>query len=201
MIAAESVEKILNLPLRLGANFAELYIERWRKRSMRVINQQVKEASSGIELGAGLRLFFGSDVVYAYTNDLSEGSLLELAETLAKLKGQQGQVDQQGQGGLDFRKQHFSGLHSPEKTLDSQNKRFRLERLLELDSAARIAPEIRQVEAQLIEWEQDVLVANSEGVWAEDQRIRSRVVGQAIAANEQDTRANHFQNPRLARGQ
>ncbi len=187
MLAQENVQKVIDFATKSGADFAELYVERWRRRAMRVIDREVREATSGIELGAGLRLFYGLDVVYAYTNDLSEASLLELTETLTRLKASQGKVDARGQGGLDFRKEKYTGLHTPKSAFDSQDKRFRLQKLLELDAGARIVPEIKQVEARLLEWEQDVLVANSEGVWAEDRRVRSRIVGLAIAGDSQGT--------------
>ncbi len=190
MINSDIAESVLKIPLRYGADFSELYIERWQRRSMKTINKEVKEANSSIELGAALRLFYGTEVVYAYTNDLSEEALTELAETLAKLKASQGQPDASGKGGLDFRtftKQSHTNLHAPTKPFNSQDKRYRLERLLEIDAAARIAPTIKQVQAGFIEWEQDVLIANSEGVWAEDKRVRSRAIAQVIAANDSDT--------------
>lgn len=187
MIHALAAEAILNIPLGYGADFAELYLERWRKRSIRNLNREVKEATSSIELGAALRLFYGEEVVYAYTNDLSEEALTELAETLSKLKGQKGKPDSRGKGGLDFRKQAYQKYHAPQQPFDSQDKHYRLERLYEIDAAARISPDIRQVEAGLLEWEQDVLIINSEGVWAEDKRVRSRVIAQVIAANATDT--------------
>ena len=89
--------------------------------------------------------------------------------------------------GLDFRVERHQNLHAPSKALDSASKRYRLERLHELDQGARIAPEIKQVEAAFDEWEQDVMVANSEGIWVEDRRVRSRLRGSAIAANATDT--------------
>lgn len=186
MIPTDVVQKVLATPLRYGADFAELYVERWQRRSMRTINKEVKEATSGIEIGAGLRLFYGTDVVYAYTNNLEPKALLELAETLGKLKNQ-GEVDASGKGGLDFRKETYRGLHAPAKPLKQKDKHFRLERLYEIDEGARVGSEISQVEASYLEWEQDVLVANSEGVWANDRRVRSRMMGLAIARNDTDT--------------
>ena len=142
MIASESVEKVLRLPLRYGADFAELYVERSQRRTLRTVNLEVHEATSGVELGAGLRLFYGTNVVYAYTNDLREEALLELAETLAKLKGE-GAVDAVGSGGLDFRRERCSGRHAPGVPLDARDKRYRLERLHELDAGARLEPAVK----------------------------------------------------------
>ena len=192
MLPLRTVESTLLAAQAGGADFAELYVERWRRRGLRTINGSVKEAVSGIQYGAGLRLAYGTDVVYGYTNDLSETALLELARTMSEAKGGRGQVDAAGRGGLDFRREAASGLHSPEIALDSRDKRFRLERLRELDAGARIAPEIRQVEGNLLEWDQEVLVANSEGVWAEDRRVRSRLIAQAIASDDSDTQTGGY---------
>lgn len=186
MLATETVEQVLKTALP-GADLAELYVERWRRRMLKLLDREVREANSSIEYGAGLRLFYGDEVVYAYTNDLSEAALTELAETLRRLKGEAGRVDAAGRGGLDFRKEAARGLHAPERPFESEAKSYRLARLRELDAGARSHADIKQVEASLLEWEQDILVANSTGLWVEDRRVRSRMVGLAIASNERDT--------------
>lgn len=192
MLPEETVESTLLSARAGGADFAEIYVERWRRRRLRTINGSVREAVSGIQCGAGLRIAYGAEVVYGYTNDLSERSLIDLARTLSEVKGRDGRVDASGRGGIDFRREAASGLHRPEVALDSADKRFRLERLRELDAGARIADEIRQVEGQLLEWEQTVLVANSEGVWAEDERTRARLLAQAIASDGSDTQTGGY---------
>jgi TldD protein len=199
MLPAEAVETALGTARAGGADFAELYVERWRRKGLRTIDGSVKDASSGIQYGAGLRLAYGAEIVYGYTNDLSRQSLLELAETLSRARAGQGSVDSRGAGGIDFRREGATGLHRPSREPESVDKRYRLERLRELTDGARIAPEIRQVEGTLLEWEQEVLVANSEGLWAEDRRVRSRLIAQAIASNESDTQTG-FHGPGLSVG-
>ncbi len=167
-----------------GADFAELYVERWRRRALRLLNGDVKDATSGLDYGAGLRLFYGNEVAYGYTNDLTAEGLGELVTHLTAGRGRAGIVDARGRGGLNFRKLAPQGLHDPEIRFEAHPKQFRVERLLEADSAARVAPQIRQVEPSLLEWEQDVLVANSEGTWAQDRRVRTRISVVAIAQDD-----------------
>ena len=198
---------------RGGADFAELYVERWRRRTLRSLDGELEDAVSAIEQGAGLRLFFGTDVVYAYTNDLSDAALSELVETLVRLRGDHGSsgngasvngasgngsagngagsVDAHGKGGLDLRRRGPSGLHLPATRFDEHSKGWRMERLRELDAGARIDPAIRQVEGRLIEWEQDVLVANSEGDWVEDRRVRTRCAASVIASEGDQTQTGY----------
>lgn len=184
MLAEPLVADCLARALRGGASFAELYVERWKRRTLRVLNSEVKEATSGLEYGAGIRLFYGTEVAYAYTNDLTAAGLLEATDTLVRARGQAGQVDRRGGGGLDFRRATPRGLHTPRIAFDEQPKRYRLERLREADAGARIAPEIRQVESNLQEWEQDTLVATSEGAWVQDRRVRTRFLVMAIAQDD-----------------
>ena len=199
MLTTATAETVLELARRGGADFAELYVERWRRRNLRTIDGDVEEAVSAIERGAGLRLFFGTDVVYAYTNDLSDAALGELVSTLVRLRGERsgdapsgapgkaGNVDERGAGGLDLRRQSAAGLHAPATTFDEQPKAWRLERLRELDAGARIDQAVKQVEGRLIEWEQDVLVVNSEGAWVEDRRVRTRCAATVIARDGDET--------------
>ncbi len=171
-----------------GADFAEVYVERWRRRHLRTINGNVEEASSGIQLGAGVRLFFGSDVVYGYTNDLTETALAELLTSLATLRGGVGRPDSSGRGGLDLRKVEAGpDLHAPKVPFGDHDKLWRLERLRELDAGARLSAEVKQVEGSLSEWEQDVWIANSDGRYVEDRRVRTRLGSQVIASDGKET--------------
>ncbi|MGH2348579.1 MAG: TldD/PmbA family protein [bacterium] len=199
MLSDALVIDVLEFARDRGADFAELYVERWKRRALRVLNDEVKEATSGLEYGAGLRLFYGDEVAYAYTNDLTRDGLLEIAGSLAQLKGQAGRVDNRGRGGLDFRKAAPRGLHSPAIPFEEHDKRYRLGRLREGQAGARVAPEIRQVESFLLEWDQDVLVANSEGTWTEDRRVRSRHVVQAVAQDGAEVQTG-FYGPGLSVG-
>jgi len=69
-----------------GADYVEVYAERWRRRLLRSIDANVEEATSSLLYGAGIRLFFGTDVVYGYTNDLSDAALGELLGNLLAVR-------------------------------------------------------------------------------------------------------------------
>ncbi|MFN4071122.1 MAG: TldD/PmbA family protein [Thermus caldifontis] len=181
MLHPDVVADLLKKALKGGADFGEIYVERSKRRRMTVRFGRLDEAISGLDYGAGLRLFFGTEVVYAYTNQLTQEGLQEALETLLRAKGALGRVDERGAGGLDFRKAFPQGLHTPRVPYGEKDKRFRLERLLEAEAGARIAPEIQQVETSLQEWEQEVLIANTEGTWAEERRVRTRLFVLAVA--------------------
>jgi len=203
MLSTDSYAALLAQSRNAGADFAEVYVERWRRRQLRTIDGRVEEATSGIQLGAGIRLFFGEDVVYGYTNDLSDAALSELVASLASVRGagdDVGRPDAAGRGGIDLRKLDAGpDVHAPTVPFEAHDKRWRLERLRELDAGARIAPEIKQVEGRLLEWEQDVWIANSEGAYVEDRRVRTRLIGFAIASDGSETQTGHA-GPGLSMG-
>src|SRR5690625_3950828 len=107
-----------------GADFAEVYVERWRRRHLRTVDARVAEATSGIQLGAGIRLFFGTDVIYGYTNSLDERSLTGLLDSLAQLKGADtGRPDAHGRGGIDLRKAAAGpDIHAPRVLFSDHDK-------------------------------------------------------------------------------
>src|SRR5690554_625462 len=115
MLATDSYASLLDQGKQAGADFAEIYVERWRRRHLRTVDARVAEATSGIQLGAGVRLFFGQDVIYGYTNDLSEAALAELVASLARLKGSpEGRPDASGAGGIDLRRLDAGpDIHAP----------------------------------------------------------------------------------------
>lgn len=66
MLPEAIVSDVLSLAHAGGASFAEVYAERWKSRTLRVLNNEAKEANSGLSYGAGVRLFFGEEIVYAH---------------------------------------------------------------------------------------------------------------------------------------
>ena len=202
MIRPDTATHVLAAARRGGADFAELYAERWRRRALRTIDGHVEEATSSIQLGVGLRLFFGHDVVYAYTNDLTDEALQGLTDALLRLRGAPAAApDDSGRGGLDLRRPGTTAPdpHAPAVPFEDRPKAWRLERLRELDAGARIDPAVKQVEGRLLEWEQDVTIVNSEGTWVDDRRVRTRVVAQVIATDGRETQTG-LDGPGLAVG-
>ena len=88
MLKKSAVENILAAALESGADFAEIYAERTKRSSIAMVNGKVETALGGMDYGAGVRLFFGNQAIYGFTNDLSEESLIRIArEGAAALRG------------------------------------------------------------------------------------------------------------------
>ena len=83
MLKRSVVEHTLEAALETGADFAELYVERTKRNQIGMANGIVETALGGMDYGAGIRLFCGSRVIYAFCNDTSEPTLVRLARDMA----------------------------------------------------------------------------------------------------------------------
>lgn len=171
------VRDVLDVALRGGADFAELYAEQKRSRSLRLEDRRIEELTASLDVGAGVRILSGQQVAYAYTNVLDRDALTEAAQVAAAAA--QGQAER-----------HVADLVRPERRITHPVKRHPFEadkqRLVELsvraDEAARdVSGDVSQVVVVYIGGVTDVIVANSEGRYVDDRHIRTRLAVRVVA--------------------
>ena len=83
MIGKNLAIKVLNAALKSGGDYAEIYLEQNDSESISLENGKVDSCGSFQGYGCGIRILKGLNSVYGYTSDLSQKSLLDLANTLA----------------------------------------------------------------------------------------------------------------------
>lgn len=173
--AALAIEKALSQ----GGDFAEIFCENTVRNNISMVNGRVDSASSGVDFGAGIRVFDGERAVYVYTNDLSEKGLLKTAQTAAEaVKGEKktdcGTFVTAGHGNIN-----------PIRIMPSDKAIAEKKDILKEASEASFAysPLITQTRTGYMDSVQDVLIVNSEGLWAEDRRVRTRFTTEAVAGN------------------
>ena len=178
MLPRTTVQKILDLGLSRGADFAEVFAEESESASVELLNRQIDRIHSGNSFGVGVRLLVGDDSIYGYSSDESEAALLQLTGNLARTSKEGGQVAPLEPAPIDDR-------HPVLVDPASVPKRERLELLRQLDGLVRDTSDaILQVGASIAEKKRSVLIANSEGMWSEDSRQYSRMRLSAIAEKE-----------------
>lgn len=188
MLEKRIVENTLNAALKTGANFAELFVENTRKSNISMINGKVDKALSGIDYGAGLRIFHGNNAVYVYTNDTSEKNMLNMARQASEaIDGQAGSFCNR------FNKSDIHNIHSIKIMPDTVSKKQIVDILRSAsDSAFQFDRLITQTGSSYIHKIQNILIANSEGLWAEDQRVRTRFSIEAIASSNTEKQSGRF---------
>ncbi|MGL4652100.1 TldD/PmbA family protein [Cetobacterium sp.] len=185
MIDKILVEDILNEALCTGGDFAEIFVEDKTGDSFYLVDGKVEQAISGKDFGVGIRIFKGVFSVYAYTNDMNRESLLKTAQKAAKaIKGTKEDIV------INLVKQDIENRHKIVLAPGSVLKDDKILVMKEAYEAAKNYDEcISQVRINYGDSTQNILVVNSEGVWAEDSRTRTRLGIESIASemNEMQT--------------
>lgn len=76
-------ESILEAGKSYGADYVEIFEEESRSSSLSLKDKKVETASAGTDFGIGVRLLYGTEVLYAYTSEESKDALLNMVKTLA----------------------------------------------------------------------------------------------------------------------
>jgi TldD protein len=183
LIEESVLQRTLQTALRHGGDFAEVFAEDRRLASARLDDGKVEEFVSGRERGAGIRVIRNDTTGFAHTADLSEKGLAEAATAAAAAAAAAGDGDEPRIVALerrDTRRPHEVRL-LPE-TIAKARKAEILERA---DHAARAeADAIRQVSATYADSRRRVLIANSDGLLVEDDRVRTRFAVNCVAVGD-----------------
>jgi len=174
------VTRVIGAALRTGAEFAEVFVEDARTSGGRFDDGKVEEVTSGRSRGAGLRVAVGETTGFAHTADLSEAGLLAAAEAASA-------VARNGTGGA----REVALSATPERTADvdvlpeTVGKADKVNLLRRADAGARAAGAgIRQVTAMYADSRRRILVANSDGLFANDDQVRTRFAVSAVASGD-----------------
>ena len=170
LIDRDVLERVLSTALEGGGDMAEVFAEDAVSASAMLDDRRVEELSSGRSRGAGIRVVDGETTGFAHTADLSETGLAAAARAAASVARQGGgRVRTVALGPLSA---HGRGERTPPDSVDKARK---LELLTRADEAARAAGgAITQVQVGCGDSRRRVLVANSEGLLAQDDQIRTR---------------------------
>jgi TldD protein len=177
MISKELAQKVLAEALRSGADLAEIYVEDVVSLNLRMDDSRLEQAVRGADRGAGIRVFFGNLVTYAYTDILDEPSLMNAARAAASA----------GSGSAKTRVIDLTERKSPlqypvEVSFESMSIQDKAALLAQMDEAARAySPLVVQVIAGYLELRRHMWLFNSAGVQVEDDRYFTEMRGGVVA--------------------
>ncbi|MBI5892603.1 MAG: TldD/PmbA family protein [Deltaproteobacteria bacterium] len=157
---------ILKTAVKQGGDFADIYFEETVNTSIICEEDRIEKVITGRDIGCGIRVIFDYKTAYAYTNDLSQKGLLNLAETVSQAVKKQetnrdiALIDKNISEGFFIKKKpdKFPLLEKVEivnranKIARSMDKRVKQVRVIYGDGARNMA------------------IINSDGQWVEDKR-------------------------------
>jgi TldD protein len=158
---------------------ADLYFQYTRSEGWSLEEGIVKTGSFSIDQGVGVRAVSGEKTAFAYSDDISEASLLDAARTVRSISsvGRTGRVKTPARK-IASSRSLYNGV-DPISTLDSTAKVKLLERVEKL--ARSRDPRVAQVMAGLASEYDVVLVARADGTLAADVRPLVRLSVTVIA--------------------
>ncbi|MBI5102668.1 MAG: TldD/PmbA family protein [Nitrospirae bacterium] len=180
MLDPEIHAKLIKTAISRGGQYADVFVESRTVTSLVLDDGRLEKVISGTDSGVGIRLIYNGRTFYAFSNDLSESSLLAGArEVSAAAKGDGAGVSLD----LSIRRPSVDfNIALPPSGVPVKEK---IALVRKADRTARaFDPRIRQVTAIYRDAVQRVQVSNSVGVFAEDERVHTTAVVQVIASDD-----------------
>ncbi|MTI49615.1 MAG: TldD/PmbA family protein [Firmicutes bacterium] len=191
MLNKSVIEAVMNAALSIGGDFVEIFVEDKRNTGLILIGGKIERAMSGRDYGVGIRIFSGTNSVYAYTNDSSKENLIKVAQEAALAVG-----GVKGDISINLIRSHVRNNNEILIMPNTIEKIKKVELMKRAYNAAKNYNElISQVSVNYMDREQNVLIANSEGLLIEDKRVRTRTGISAVASKN-----GEMQTGRYARG-
>ena len=177
MIARDICQRVLQTAVSTGADYAEIFAENSVNHSISMIANQVDNIKNTVIAGAAVRVYKGLRSVMATTIDTSETGLIRCAEKAAEALGQgTAQID------IVLRERIFGDIHPIVTCPSSVGNKEKIEILKAGYFAAKDHDScITQVSGGLADVDHNILIANTEGTYAQDRQIRTRLAISAVA--------------------
>jgi len=176
----ELLQSLLRRALSRGGEYADVFVESREATSLVVEDSKLEKVITGSDTGAGIRLIVNGRTSYAFSNDLSETSLMSAAAGVCAAASAGGRDDIT----LDLSVRRPASVFPirlfPEEI--SLDRKIAVVRTADR-AARRIDPRIRQVTAVYRDSLQRVRIATSEGYIAQDDRVYTTAMVQVVAAD------------------
>ena len=176
-ISDELAAKIIKKAVSKGGDYADVFIEHKRHVSIQLEDNKIEKIVSGTDAGIGIRIIFRGKSAYAYSNDFSEDSLFNLAETVSKAAkdGKDTTINlKKIKPNLDFM------IKLSPQDVSMERKIILAENANKI--ARAVSPKISQVAVVYRDSIQNIYIATSEGAISEDERIHTLALIHVIAA-------------------
>jgi len=181
MIEQSVLEEVLGVAMRTGGEFAEVFAEDRRNASAVLDDGRVEELTSGRDRGAGIRVVVGDTTGFAHTADLTEVGLIAAAEAAAA-------AARGGGGGTNvvaLDRRSASRGYDIETYPGDVAKARKVELLGRANDAARaVGGAISQVSVSYGDNRRHILVANSDGLFVEDDTVRTFFAVSCVATGD-----------------
>lgn len=158
-------DRILEAALSTGGNYADLFIETRGLIRIAIANSEVTAMDYGVVQGGGVHTVLGGKTGYAFAESLDAEPLIAAARTAASIAAGSAAIQP-----APVHELSFARYVSFEQPIGQASVSQRVAILERVDRAARaVSPAISQVTLDYADENQQFTIANSDGVYAEDE--------------------------------
>ena len=178
MLPQSLVKEALGIALSTGADYAEVFAEHTNQKAIQMISAKVEKIDDVVIAGVGIRIFKGTRCISGSASSLERETILSCARKVADaLVGTSLFSD------IVLRERCFGDIHPVKVVPSSVENAYKVNFLKEACMAAKeYHSDISQVTGTFLDVDHNILIATSEGLFAEDRQIRSRIAVNAIAS-------------------
>ena len=183
MIPRDICQRVLKAAVSTGADYAEIFAENTVNNTISMIANKVENIRNSVVAGAAVRVYKGLRSVMATTIDTSEEGLIRCAEKAAEALGQgSAQID------IVLKEHLFGDIHPVKICPVSVSNKEKIDVLKAGYFAAKEYDEsIVQATGTLLDVDHNILIASTEGLYAQDRQIRTRITVSAVSDRGQGT--------------
>jgi len=163
-IGREELNKVMIAALGRGADDCDLYFEHSLSTSVALTDGKVSRASTGVDLGLGVRARKGDSIGYSYTEDLSLSAMISAAETAAAIAS--GGVSR---GPVSLQSLELPNYYPIQRSWEAVSMAERLPLVRSWEAGAFAADKrIEKVQAYLMDSERVIMVVRPDGRLVQD---------------------------------
>jgi TldD protein len=187
------LSRLIGRALARGGDFAEVYVQRRKSVGFALDDGVLRDASAGRDFGVGVRVVKDAAVVYAWSDDTSDAALLACADAAARVERRGDDVGPLVIArplSLRARATHADPSRPPTEV--ALERRAALVR--RADEAARTAvtdhgARLVQVACSYADVDEEILIANSEGLVVADRRALCRLSVEVVVDDDGQRRS------------
>jgi TldD protein len=172
------IEDILEISLKRGGDFAEIYFEETKSIYFRIEDKKIEEITFGEDYGVGIRVIKEDKTFYGYTQDVSFNGLEKLSRNISEII-----YEERPEKIISLEEKDFKTKVRIIKDLKDIEIKEGVDFLKFMDEKARSYDQrIVQFTGIIRSVDQNVIIANSEGEFKEDKRLRTAIYALSVGS-------------------
>lgn len=183
MLSKNKLEFIINYALQKGADFAEVFVEKTKKKNIKFSDSKIDNIKNDNLSGIGIRLACDNETYYAYTSDLKLKNILNLIDNINITHPKK-------MSPINLRR--LKRYHDPVEISHSTYLK-KGELCHKLNTIARnYSSLVSQVEINFLEYDQEVTIASSDKNYIKDNRILTRLYLYVYVKDDKNMESSYY---------